>query len=114
MPSGVDVRAKGDRILGTTPLDVAIDNETVRSSPRSFALVKDGFAAYSVVQGPSADTVRVLAQLTAIPPVAAADASSVATHGASPIPPTRHVARPGSPSASASGPHPDLDIRMNR
>jgi serine/threonine protein kinase len=113
VPTGADVR-EGDRVLGTTPLELSVDNDSVRSAPRTFLLAKDGFAPYPVVQGPSESGVHVLAQLA---PVPAAAASSVAARAAGGAPGARH-ASPRSPStqpSTATTPsHPDLDIRMNR
>ena len=55
VPAGADVR-EGDHVLGTTPLDLSMDNDAVRRAPRAFTLAKDGFAPYAVGQGPSDDS----------------------------------------------------------
>ncbi len=116
-PSGADVR-EADRVLGATPLDLAIDNDAVRSAPRRFVLAKDGFAPYSVLQGPSSENVHVVAQLAPVPPIAVQpDASAAASP---PVPPARHASGRSAatfpplapPSSSAS--HPPLDIRLSR
>jgi serine/threonine-protein kinase len=125
VPSGADVR-EGDRVLGTTPFELLVDNDSVKRSPRAFMLAKDGFVAYPIAQGPSdTPTVHVVAQLVAAPTPAAPD---VAPHAAAaPSPPRRaagtgggRAAPPPSPppgAASTAPPaasRPDLDIRMNR
>jgi serine/threonine-protein kinase len=112
-PAGADVR-EGDRVLGTTPIELSIDKEAARATPRSFTLVKDGFVPYPIVQGPSDETVRIIAPLALLP---AAAVSSVAAHAGPPLGPAHHAgthppiqATPPAPSAS----NPDLDIRMTR
>jgi serine/threonine-protein kinase len=66
VPAGAEV-LEGDRVLGTTPLAMSIDNDVVRKGPRQFSLKREQFESYAVVQGPSQDNVRVLAQLRPIP-----------------------------------------------
>ena len=129
IPAGADVR-EGDRVLGTTPLELSVDDDAVRRAPRSFTLAKDGFASYAITQGPSDDSVRIVAPLVAIAPpaptVTPPAPSSVAAAVARPTytPParrqggTRSTAAPSSDgTAAGSAPppsRPDLDIRMNR
>jgi serine/threonine-protein kinase len=117
VPSGADVR-EGDRVLGTTPLLVTVDNDSVRVTPRAFTVSKDGYAPYALAQGASRESVRLVAPLVALAALAPTQPPSVAT----PAPGAgAHVGGSGkraaspkpAPSASASS-RPDLDIRMNR
>ena len=62
LPSGAEVR-EGDHVLGTTPLQLMVNNAEVRKQPRSFRLEKAGFKPYSVLQGPSPEAVRMTATL---------------------------------------------------
>jgi len=116
-PPGADVR-EGDRVLGSTPFELSIDNDAVRSAPRVFTLVKDGFSPYAVTQGPSQEQIHVLAPLVVVP--AAAPSASAPRPGTA-APPPRHApgraapppAQPAAPQAPPSS-RPDLEIRMNR
>ncbi len=117
-PSAADVR-EGDRLLGTTPLELSIDNDAVLQAPRTFLLSKEGFAPYSVVQGASADRVRIVAQLV---PLATASASaaqapapgvSAGGHRGAERPQPSPASRPQT-ATSAARPSSDLDIRTTR
>jgi eukaryotic-like serine/threonine-protein kinase len=117
-PPGADVR-EGDRVLGTTPMELSIDTEAARSAPRSFTLVKDGFLPYPIIQGPSDETVRVIAPLAPLPIAAAAAATSTSVSARAGAPSaTSHRAAAGhsapttAPTPTAS--NPDLEIRMSR
>jgi serine/threonine-protein kinase len=103
IPSGAEVH-EGDRVLGTTPLLISIDNDSVSSGPRAFTVAKDGFQPYALAQGSSQSSVRLVAPLVALP------AASGHT------PPHRAPSRAGSPAANAGATptRPDLDNRMNR
>jgi serine/threonine-protein kinase len=114
VPPGGEVR-EGDRVLGTTPLQLTIDNDGARLEPRRFTVTKDGYVAYSLVQGPSLDPVRIMAPLAAAPaaapPAATASAPPAAAapgraHRPAPAPAT---AKP--PAAPSSN---NLDIRLTR
>ena len=111
-PPGADVR-EGDRVLGATPFELPIENDGVRSAPRVFTLVKEGFIPYMITQGPSSDPlVRVVAQLVSVPAPAVSSAAPRA-----PSPPTVHRgghAPPQATTTAAPSSKPDLDIRMNR
>jgi len=112
-PTGADVR-EGDAFLGRTPLDVSIDNVVVRTVPRSFTLSKDGFAPFTIVQGPSDVSVKIVTPLAPTPaPPAASSAATVDT-----TPPAATARRGGAstarPPPTATATHPDLDIRMTR
>jgi serine/threonine-protein kinase len=117
-PPGADVR-EGDRVLGSTPFELSIDNDAVRTAPRVFTLVKDGFSPYAVTQGPSQEQVRVIAPLAVVPTLAVQSAAPRAGTAPPPTrrgPPGRAAPPPSPPSAApaASASRPDLDIRMNR
>ena len=62
LPSGAEIH-EGDHVLGTTPLQLMVNNAEVRRQPRSFRLEKQGFKPYSVLQGPSPEAVRMTATL---------------------------------------------------
>jgi serine/threonine protein kinase len=110
-PPGADVR-EGNALLGRTPLDVAIDDGVVRAAPRSFVLSKDGFAPFTVVQGPSDVSVKIVTPLVPTPPVAS---SAAAVDAAPPASASHRAGAPaGRPPPTATGTHPDLDIRMTR
>jgi len=65
-PVGAEV-FEGDRLLGTTPIQVSFDSAHVAQSPRTFSLRKAGYLPYTIVQGASAKDARVLAELAAEP-----------------------------------------------
>jgi serine/threonine-protein kinase len=126
-PQGADV-VEGDKVLGTTPLQISVDNEAARLTARKLILRRDGYQPYSIVQGPSEDNVRIIASLVANPePVAPAPTKVHAgTAPAAPPPkpargtpvpePTTHAA---APTASPPQPHPPStpsapDIRLQR
>ncbi|AUX20092.1 protein kinase [Sorangium cellulosum] len=62
IPSGADVLEDG-KSLGQTPLQLSIENEKVRDAPRRLTVQKEGFQPYSVAQGPSDVSVRLVAPL---------------------------------------------------
>jgi serine/threonine-protein kinase len=115
IPSGADVR-EGDRALGTTPLLVTIDNDSVRTTPRAFTVSKDGYAPYALAQGASRESVRLVAPLVAAAPTPSASVATTAPGAAAGahVGGGKRVASP-KPATSASAPsRPDLDIRLNR
>jgi len=65
-PAGAEV-LEGDRLLGTTPLQISVDSANVASTPRTFSLRKPGYLPYTIVQGPSAKDARALAELAKEP-----------------------------------------------
>ncbi len=65
-PAGAEV-LEGDTVLGTTPMQLSIENETVRVSPKRLTLRSPGHRPYSLVQGPSEGNVRVAAALQPLP-----------------------------------------------
>ncbi len=105
VPSGADVR-EGDRVVGTTPVTVSVDNDSVKTAPRAFTVVKDGFEPYALAQGASQTSVHLVAPLVAAP-AASARAPGRRNPGSPHAPPQN-------PSAATSQGRPDLDIRMNR
>ncbi|XXX77950.1 serine/threonine-protein kinase [Sorangium sp. So ce134] len=65
IPSGAEVLEDG-KSLGFTPLQLSIDNEQVRATPRRLTLQKEGFQPYSMVQGPSEMSVQTVARLAQV------------------------------------------------
>ena len=63
-PAGASVIEDG-KAIGTTPLHLSIQNELVKDAPRRLTVQKEGFQPYSIVQGPSDESVRILATLVA-------------------------------------------------
>jgi serine/threonine-protein kinase len=119
-PSGASV-FEGDHLLGNTPLQISVDNESARRELRKITVRREGFQPYSILQGPSEDNVRVSAQLVEVP-----DEPSVAKgHPAAPTPArpvkAKPVAAPAEPTPqpSAAPPPPvanpsSPDIRLQR
>jgi serine/threonine-protein kinase len=87
VPSGAEVH-EGDRVLGTTPMQLSIDNDAVHAEPRKLTVERDGFQRYSILQGASDDNVRIIATL--VPESAQAASAKVA----SPAPPSHAVKLP--------------------
>jgi serine/threonine-protein kinase len=98
IPPGASVIEDG-RALGATPLHLSIQNDSVRENPRKLMIQKDGYQPYSVLQGPSEESVRLMATLVAISPPAA---SAVET--AEPGGPKAKVPRSGGRGPTASPP----------
>lgn len=101
-PSGAEV-LEGDTVLGTTPMQLSIDNDTVRDLPKRLTLRAPGHRPYSLVQGPSKDNVRVA---VALQPVPAEDSDSA------PKPLPRKPSGPSTPPHSP--PTADPGIRLHR
>jgi serine/threonine protein kinase len=110
-PTGADVREAGV-LLGQTPLEVPIDDALAKSAPRSFTLSKEGFAPFTIVQGPSDVSVKIVTPLAAM--ATAPAASSAAAIDAAPPPTTPRRNGGPAPRPTATATHPDLDIRMTR
>ena len=106
-PPGATV-SEGENALGTTPVKVAIDRASVASGPRTFVVIKEGFAPSHVVQGPSTDNVRSVVSLAALAPEAPSAVKSRPPAGK----PGAQAATPPKPTSSATGP--GLDIRLKR
>lgn len=62
-PQGAEV-VEGGRVLGTTPIQVSVQNDDVRTQPRQIAVRRAGFVPYSILQGPSDGNVRIVATLS--------------------------------------------------
>jgi serine/threonine protein kinase len=99
-PSGAEV-SEGDQMLGRTPLQLSIESDVVKSKPRTFVLRRSGYEPYTVVQGPSAENVRVMAPLVA-DPTPAPTASVIGKPPHKPPPP---------PKASVTAPPPDINLK---
>jgi serine/threonine-protein kinase len=122
-PSGAEVR-EGDRVLGTTPMQLTIDNDAVRAEPRKLTVQRDGFQRYSILQGASDDNVRIIASLVpqpveAVPASAkAAGPGAPAAHVAKPpkaVPAPEHTPPPAAPPPPPAPPSPPPgDIRLQR
>jgi serine/threonine-protein kinase len=89
-PNGADVR-EGDRVLGTTPMQLSIDNDAVRAEPRKLTVQREGFQRYSILQGASEDNVRVIASLV---PQQPAEGPALSAKSQAPAPLTAHVVKP--------------------
>jgi len=120
-PSGAEV-LEGDKMLGTTPLQISIENDAVRNAPRKLTVHRAGFQPYSILQGPSEDSIRVIASLVEIP---AEPAASNAGKGHASVPITAHTPKPAKSAApptepppppvqSAAPTPPPVDIRLQR
>ncbi|WP_437958043.1 serine/threonine-protein kinase [Sorangium sp. So ce119] len=118
MPSGAEVLEDG-KPLGNTPLQLSIPNSSVRASPRRLTVRQEGYEPYSIVQGPSDQSVRLVATLTKR---AAAPTSTPAAPTPPPATPAprsygrpapRPSPAPDSPPPSPPPPRP-LDIQIER
>lgn len=107
VPSGAQV-LDGDRVLGTTPLSIPIDNASVATGPRRFTLRLDGYEPYSVSQGASESSVRVLATLAPVSKPAPVEPGPAEPSRASHRPTLQHPVK-ARPSTSAGS-----DIRLQR
>ncbi|HEY3667656.1 MAG TPA: serine/threonine-protein kinase, partial [Polyangiaceae bacterium] len=99
VPSGAEVY-EGAQLLGTTPMQLSVDEQSVADAPRTFSVRKAGFLPYTVAQGGSAVDVRLLAPLAP-------------AHGA----PTTAAAKPKKArivAAPSATPKPQGDIFMQR
>ncbi|AUX49017.1 protein kinase [Sorangium cellulosum] len=120
MPSGAEVLEDG-KPLGNTPLQLSVSNSSVRSSPRRLTVRLEGYEPYSIVQGPSEQSVRLVATLSKSAPPPSAPATTAAP--SQPPPPSRpysgkSYAAPKAPAApdpppAAPTPRP-LDIQIER
>jgi eukaryotic-like serine/threonine-protein kinase len=112
-PPGATV-SENDKVLGQTPMAIPLD--PAQQSARQLVLSLDGYAPYTVHQGPSTEDVRVLVPLTVAAVVAPKPTADAATTG--------HVRPPPGPGPARTAPPPTgtpkpptpspLDINMNR
>ena len=114
MPSGAQV-LEDNTNLGTTPLQLSIDNESVRTTPRRLSVRLDGYETYSIVQGPSEQSVRLVATLTK---TVEAPAATTATPAVAPVqqqrPGPRVTPRATPPPEPPPPPPRALDIKQER
>ncbi|HSO00296.1 MAG TPA: serine/threonine-protein kinase, partial [Candidatus Nanopelagicales bacterium] len=114
MPTGAEV-LEDDKPLGTTPLQISITNDVVREQPKRLTVRAEGYDPYSIVQGPSEQSVRLVATLTKI-----AAPTATAPAAAAPPPPRPRGGGgapkpPSTPEPSATPPpRPSLDIKTER
>jgi len=115
-PSGAEV-FEGDVLLGTTPMQLSLENDVVRATPKRLTISTPGHNPYSILQGPSDRTVEVDATLQPHP----ATTDSVeppkvqrppATGGARP--PTATTTTPRKMPTTTSQPPGDPGIREHR
>ncbi|XXX76971.1 serine/threonine-protein kinase [Sorangium sp. So ce134] len=118
MPSGAEVLEDG-KPLGNTPLQLSISNSSVRANPRRLTVRQEGYEPYSIVQGPSEQSVRLVATLTKRTP--APTSSPAAPTPPPPVAPAprsygRPAARPTPPADAPPPPPPPrpLDIQIER
>ncbi|HTN84177.1 MAG TPA: serine/threonine protein kinase, partial [Sorangium sp.] len=105
-------------------LQLSITNSSVRANPRRLTVRHEGYEPYSIVQGPSDQSVRLVATLTK--QAAAAPTSTPAAPTATPAAPAAPAARPyygrptSRPTPPADSPPPSppparpLDIQIER
>jgi serine/threonine-protein kinase len=112
-PPGATV-SENEKVLGQTPMAIPLD--PAQQSARQLVLSLDGYAPYTVHQGPSLEDVRVLVPLTvavAVAPKPTADA--VATTHIKPVPGPGPARATPPPTGTPKPPQPSpLDINMNR
>ena len=112
-PPGATV-SENDKVLGQTPMALPLD--PAQQSARQLVLSLDGYAPYTVHQGPSLEDVRVLVPLTvaSVPvarPTTEAAAPAYVKPLSGPMPGRPAPSVTASPKAPPSSP---LDINMNR
>ncbi|WP_437689393.1 protein kinase domain-containing protein [Sorangium sp. So ce176] len=98
MPSGAEVLEDG-KLLGNTPLQLSISNSSVRANPRRLTVRQEGYEPYSIVQGPSDQSVRLVATLTK-------RAAAPTSTPAAPTPPPATPATPAPRSYGRPAPRP--------
>jgi hypothetical protein len=114
-PPGARVLEQGN-LLGTTPLELSVARDSVRSTVRTFVLAKEGFAPHPVVQGDSVEDVRIAAALVPAPVEAPPPASATAaatSERATPPATKRPARRPTTAPSNVQSPS-EPDIRMQR
>jgi eukaryotic-like serine/threonine-protein kinase len=112
-PPGATV-SENDKVLGQTPMAIPLD--PAQQSARQLVLSLDGYAPYTVHQGPSLEDVRVLVPLTvaaAAAPRPTTEATTAAHVKPPPGPGPGHSPPPATAAPKPPVPSP-LDINMNR
>ena len=112
-PPGATV-SENEKVLGQTPMAIPLD--PAQQSARQLVLSLDGYASYTVHQGPSLEDVRVLVPLiaaVAVAPKGTADSAATTHTKPLPGPGPAHVAPPPAGTPKPPPPSP-LDINMNR
>ncbi len=107
-PAGAEVR-EGDRVHGTTPLTLSVASGSVAAHRRVFTLTLEGHEPYTHEQGPSAETVHIVAALKVAAESPPAPASTSASPPAAPAKTTLKTAAP-----KATATTPPLDIIPKR
>jgi hypothetical protein len=116
VPDGARVTEQG-RVLGVTPLEIALERKTVVGGPRRFTLTLPGYEPYTLSQGDSAAAVRAKAVLTEMDvPIMASVPSASSKPALDPKP--RPVAHPPPPAEMKKPPAPPSatapEIRLSR
>jgi eukaryotic-like serine/threonine-protein kinase len=105
---------EGDRLLGVTPFDYAIEHESVLSNPRSFVVRAEGYAPFAVNQGDSGQDVVAMARLLpATDPAPSANTSPAAVVQSAPRSARRMTGASPRNTAQPLNTSPN-DIRMQR
>ena len=114
-PTGATV-TEGETSLGDTPLNVAIDRDSVAKGPRIFVVKKEGYAPSQVVQGASTDSVHSVVALAPLAPLAPEGSAAVKSKPAGSGKPVAQgpVKPPASAGPANTGNGPGLDIRLKR
>jgi serine/threonine-protein kinase len=121
VPTAADV-FDGETLLGKTPLQLSLDNAAVHGAPKRIVVKKEGYQAYSVLQGPSDDNVRITATLAPDEAVAAgSDRPMRRPAPPQPVPqpapqpaPRRPTASPQTTQTQPPAAPQDNDIRLRR
>jgi serine/threonine-protein kinase len=115
MPSGADVLEAG-KSLGTTPLNLSISSESVKENPRRLTVRHEGYEPYSIVQGPSDQSVRLVATLSKVAAQPAATSTSQTSSPPSRSYPSRSSKSqpPAEPAPAPTPPPKQLDIKFER
>lgn len=112
-PSGASVW-EGDRLLGVTPFDYAIEHESVLRNLRSFVVRAEGYTPFAVNQGDSKQNVVVMARLVPAPaPVSSVNPSPAPMVQGAPHS-TRRVTGASTRNAAQAPNTLPNDIRMQR
>jgi serine/threonine-protein kinase len=105
-PNGAEV-TEDDKVLGSTPMQISVDNDRARAEPRKIIVRREGFQPYSILQGPSEDNVRIVAPLARTQAEAPAEAPPAKERpaAASQAQPA-HAPKPAKPAVAPAAPAP--------